>query len=197
MSSHQGQSQKKKKMMTLTSSVHDLVIDAMVDKLRQEGKLASNTHRRIHTKVYGKRIPDIMVETPPELYEVEVLCKEPLPKQDGTKRILLIATSLDWDEILITSNSAFIEASEIELSLQSTASEQYWELERKIQERRQQLSALETKLHRTEVRLEYAKEEYQTLHFPVIRLTKWDLYLFDCLRKAGANYDLVDALKLK
>lgn len=167
-------------------SVHDFAIASLVEKLRAEGKVASDTHNNHNKPLMMGRIPDVIVENPPELYEVEVVNKRPLPKQNGTKRILLIVTALDWDAILITSDRQFREASEIELNLHSNFQQKKQELDTQINFKWQTLSGLETKLVQVENRLSETRKEYQRVsHYlsSTRRGTRWDAYLLECLER--------------
>jgi hypothetical protein len=142
-------------------SIHDFAIASVIEKLRSEGKVANNNHSN-HSKMgLMGRIPDIVVDKPHELYEVEVLNKQPLPKQNGTKRVLLIVTSLDWDEILLTSDGQFREASDFELTLYSDFQEQKRELEARIASKCETLGKTEKKLVQVEKRFSEARKEHQ------------------------------------
>jgi hypothetical protein len=169
-------------------SIHDFAIASVIEKLRSEGKIANNNHPHgSHNKLgLMGRIPDIIVDEPQEFYEVEVLNKRPLPKQNGAKRVLLIVTSLDWDEILLTSNGEFREASEFELTLYCNFQEEKRELDTRIASKHETLSKVEKKLAEVESRLVGAKKEYQKLSnylSSIQKKTKWGAYLQECLER--------------
>lgn len=85
-------------------SIHDMTIEAMIRRLKSEGREAFDNHNLHNRKITNGRIPDIIASNPDEWYEIEVLNKQALPKTDGVRRTLIIVGPLEWDNVQMLSD---------------------------------------------------------------------------------------------
>ena len=96
-------------------SLHDVIIQSLVLKLKNDGKNAINNHFFNHYH-REKRKPDIIVTSPKkEEHEVEVLEKKSLPKIEGINRNLVINISSDWENVLIITEDKVKNINEIKV----------------------------------------------------------------------------------
>lgn len=112
---------------------------------------------------FAGRVPDVVVRDGEgritEVYEVEVLHKEGLPKREGLKRILVIALEdADWDEVklLTDDGKGIMERVSLDNQVLSASAAQLKVLNHKIEVQKSRLKGYNTRIGR---KLSLAKEK--------------------------------------